>query len=148
MGNIYSGNDIRGRAGETLTTEYVWNVGKAFSDWLPDEGDVAVARTENADESTVHALIEGLLLMGRDVIDLRVGDTQTVNTGMVDYHAIGGALVGQDTADNLVVITLFDPQGAPVTDLTGLKDVLERVESGNFLPAATKGSLKTIATKE
>jgi phosphomannomutase len=42
MGNTFSAYDIRGRIEESLTVEYTWTVGKAFADWLPEQGSVVV----------------------------------------------------------------------------------------------------------
>ena len=48
MGTIFSATDIRGYVGESITTEYVWNVGKAFSEWLPQDGPVVIVEAETA----------------------------------------------------------------------------------------------------
>jgi hypothetical protein len=142
MGTIFSTDDIRGRAGESLTTEYVWNVGKGLAEWLPEDGNVVVVRSPLADDMTAHALIEGLLLQGRDVIDAGEGDLQTVVGAIGDNKLAGGALVAHDQLDNLEIITLFDARGVVVTSDTGLAEIGQMVESANFVPAATKGSPK------
>lgn len=144
MGNIFSANDIRGHVGESLTTEYVWNVGKAFSEWLPEDGSVVVARTENADDATVHALTEGLLLQGRSVIEAGVSDQQRVINAVVENHAAGAALIDYQKVQNLAVITLFDRRGLVIMDSTGLAEINQLVDAGNFLPAAAKGTLTKI----
>ncbi|MDB5177221.1 MAG: phosphomannomutase, phosphomannomutase [Candidatus Saccharibacteria bacterium] len=142
MGTIFSTNDIRGHAGETLTTEYVWNVGKGLAEWLPDDGTIVVVRSATADDMTVHALIEGALLQGRDVIETGQGDMQTVVRAVSDNQAAGGVLVAHDDLDNLEIITLFDSRGVVITDQTGLSEISQLVEAGNFIPANSKGLLK------
>lgn len=143
MSTIFSAYDIRGVAGDTLSTELAWNVGKAFAEWLPDEGPVVLVMAPTTDLSTVHAITEGLLLQGRDVIEGQ-GTTQLVNDYISDKKVVGGVYVNHEAADNNEVIQLFDATGTAVTDQTGLTDIAQLVESGNFLPAAEKGKVSPL----
>ena len=143
MTTIFSSTDIRGYVGESLTTEYVWNVGKAFADWLQREGDVVVVRTDSADEATAHALIEGILLQGRSVVQT-TGDQTKLITAIVDNKAAGGALIEYEKLQNLAVITLFDERGVAIMDSSGLSEVGQLVDAANFLPAPVKGELKSL----
>ncbi len=144
MGNIFSSTDIRGHVGETFTTEYVWNVGKALAEWLPEEGVIVIVKAESANASTVHALVEGLLLQGRTVIDGGNGDKQSVMAAISDQQAAGGAYVDYNQVQNLAVITLFDAQGVIVTDASGLTEIGQLVDAANFVPAPDKGELKSL----
>jgi hypothetical protein len=142
MGNIFSSTDIRGYVGKTLTKEYVWNVGKGFAEWLPDNGDVVVMQSESANHDMVHALIEGILLQGRSAIDAGVGQHQDVIATIMDKKAAGGAVVEYEEAQNLAVITLFDARGVGVIDSSGLAEINQLVDAANFLPASAKGEVK------
>lgn len=139
MGTIFSDTDIRGSVGDSLTTEYVWNVGKAFAEWLPDEGPIAV---QAAADDTAHALIEGLLLQGRDVVQVASTDPTALTAAITDTKAAGGASVGYEATQNLAVISLFDRQGVPITGSTGLADISQLIEAGNFVPAPDKGEVQ------
>lgn len=139
MTAIFSATDIRGTLGDDLTIEYIWDVGKAFAEWLADDGQVAIMRGSSVDESTVHALTEGVLLQGRSVLDVGTGDPQQLITAIMDKHAAGGVLIEYETIQNLVVITLFDNRGVSLLDSTGLQQITQLVEAGNFLPAPQKG---------
>lgn len=145
MGTIFSAYDIRGRAGETLTTEYVWTVGKAFSDWLPEEGGVVVTRSAGANSTTVHALVEGLLLQGRNVIDSGEGDLPSIVNVIADKAAAGGILVTHDETQNIEIITLFDARGVAITLELGLAAIEELITAGNFVPAVSKGTVATLS---
>ena len=145
MGTIFSTDDIRGRAEETLTTEYVWNIGKALAEWLPQDGDVVIVRSLGANDTTVRALTEGVLLQGRNVIDGGEGGVQETITAVGDDHAAGGILVAHNDLENLEIITFFDAQGVTITDQTGLNQIKELVEAGNFVPAAEKGSVTSLS---
>jgi phosphomannomutase len=143
MGTIFSAYDIRGRVDETLTVEYVWTVGKAFAEWLPQDGNVVLVKGQSVNQATTHAFVEGVLLQGRNVIDCGTGGEQAVVGGIDDNQAAGGVLVNHDDLQNIEIITLFDENGSTVTAEVGLTAIGELVESGNFLPAAQKGILKT-----
>lgn len=138
-------NDIRGRADDTLTTEYAWNVGKALAEWLPEEGAVIIARGENANESTVHALIEGLLLQGRDVYDAGVGDQQVVIGAIADNKVSGGVFFSHDDLQGFEIIAIYDSQGSSITADNGLMDLDQLVEAGNFVPAPAKGEITPLS---
>lgn len=142
MGTVFSAYDIRGRLGENISKEYVWTLGKAFSEYLPDEGKtIVLASTSQADPAIVHAFAEGVMLQGRDVIHLGEGGEQTVNGGINDHKAAGGALINHDGTQNIEIIALYDAAGASITAENGLTTISDLVESGNFLPATTKGEL-------
>lgn len=143
MNTTFSTDDIRGRAGDTLSTEHVWNVGKAFAEWLPDDGAVVIARTSIDDSEIASALTEGVLLQGRDVINAGMDEPQSTINYMNEKHAAGAAVVSHNDADDLVVITLFDMSGNSITDKNGLNDIAQLMESGNLLPAAKKGTVSS-----
>lgn len=138
-------NDIRGRADDSLTTEYAWNVGKAFAEWLPEEGVVVMARSVNANETTAHAVVEGVLLQGRNVVDAGQADQLTVVSAIGDQKAAGGIVVSHDDLQGLEVIELFNAQGVSITAETGLTEIGQLVEAGNFVPAAEKGEITIVA---
>lgn len=144
MGTIFSAYDIRGRIGQTLTVEYAWTVGKAFAEWLTDEEDIVIVRGADADESIVHALTEGLLLQGRDVIDAGEGDQQKAVETIGEKQAAGGVLITHDTLQDIGIITLFDAQGIAVTAERGLEALEQMIDAGNFIPASKKGEVKTV----
>ena len=145
MGSIFSVYDIRGRAADSLSTEYVWNVGKAFAEWLPEDGAIALVKHPDADQTTTHAFVEGVLLQGRNVLDAGTGDQQGVIALLRDGQAVGGAIITHDSLQNIEVITLLNAQGMGITAESGLTEIAELVEAGNFVPAAQKGEVRQAA---
>lgn len=139
MGTVFSAYDIRGRLGDNISIESIWTVGKAFAEWLTEDGLVVVATTDGANESVANAFSEGLLLQGRNVLGVSVADEQAVNTAMTDHQAAGGVLISHDGIQNIEVIALYDARGALIGADSGLSEIDELVQSGNFLPAAKKG---------
>lgn len=141
MSTVFSTQDIRGKFNDSLTTEYAWNVGKAFAEWLTEEGMIVIVRSETSNQSVVHAVIEGLLLQGRNVIDAGIGDWQLVVNTMSDKTAVGGVMISHDTLQGDEVIALFAAQGVAITTDNGLAEIGQLVEAANFDPATQKGTL-------
>ncbi len=141
---MFSSYDIRGRLGESLTNEYVWNVGKALADWLPLDGAVVVVSKSNANAVVIKALIEGLRLQGRNVIDGGQGDEQTLVQISAASRTAGGVLVSHDDLQNVEAISLFQDNAAAINIDNGLQDIAALVDAGNFVPAAVKGDLTSI----
>lgn len=142
MNTIFSSYDIRGRADESLTVEQAWTVGKAVAEWLPEQGVAVVGKSANANEAIANAVIEGLLLQGRNVVQSG-DDQQAVVEAIGTIQAAGGVLVSHDEVQGLEIITLFDTNGVTVTAEKGLMEIAELIEAGNFVPAANKGELTT-----
>jgi phosphomannomutase len=137
--NMFSGFDIRGRYGEGMTKEYVWNVGKALADWLPEEGPVIVAHSEKANPEVLSAVVEGLRLQGRAVIDGGVGDKAAMVHLSGTTQAAGGVVVSHDELEDLETLELFQETATPITSDNGLSEIAALIEAGNFVPAAIKG---------
>lgn len=137
----FTSYDIRGKLKEGVSLEFAWNVGKAMADWLPTYGKVAVQRSVGAEERLVGAIVEGLRLQGRDVVDSDSGDKQVLTARIVNDGLSGGVLVSHDIDQDVCVIELLDEKGQLIVSENGLKDISELVGAGNFVPAATKGEL-------
>lgn len=141
MSIVFSTQDIRGKLGESLTPEYLWNVGKAFAEWLAEDGIVVIVRSESVAVATTHPIVEGLLLQGRTVVDAGIGDWQVVVNTMSDRTAVGGIAVTHDDLQGHEIITLFGPQGVAITTDNGLTEIGQLIEAANFEPAPQKGTL-------
>lgn len=136
--------DIRSTDGLALTVDYAWNIGKALADWLPTDGRVIVANVAT-DSRIADALIEGLRLQGRAVISGgNLGKEQVSERITVD-HLSSGVLVGYDELQHTPTIEVYLHDGHLVTSETGLTDIINVAQSGNFVPAAVKGELTALA---
>jgi len=141
---FFTSYDIRGTLKDGASLEFAWNVGKAMADWLPTYGKVTIIRGENADERLFGAIIEGLRLQGRDVVDGSNGNKEMLVSRITDDRLSGGILVSHDSEQDVCVIELFDDKAQQVVSETGLKIIAELVGAGNFVPSATKGELTAI----
>ncbi|HET6746665.1 MAG TPA: hypothetical protein VFH06_00990 [Candidatus Saccharimonadales bacterium] len=132
--------DIRGKGDADLTVDVAWNVGKALADWLPMGGAVAVVYVPTH-HHIANAIIEGLRLQGRDVIDGGHGDKDAVGSRISTSKLAGGVVVGFDDLEKTATIELYGEDGKLLGSDTGLREIHELVQAGNFVPAAVKGEL-------
>lgn len=137
---LISAYDIRGTEETGLTVECAWNVGKALADWLPTTGRVIVVYQPNQ-KHVSDAVIEGIRLQGRTVVDGGNGDKESAKTSIKDAGLSGAAVVGFDDLEKVITIELYREDAKLIDSESGLKDILELVQAGNFVPAATKGEL-------
>ena len=136
---LISASDIRGAEETELTVDVAWNIGKAVADWLPRHGAVVVVYLPTQ-HRLAGAIIEGLRLQGRDVIDGGHGDGEALITYIMTNDLAGGVRVGYDDDDKKVTIELYDAEAHLVVD-SGLEEIRRLVEAGNFVPAVGRGQL-------
>lgn len=137
---LLSAYDIRGTETTGLTVDCAWNVGKALADWLPTMGNVVVVYRPDQ-KHLADAVVEGLRLQGRNVINGGNGDKEVAKTYIKNGGLSGAAVIGFDELEKLVTIELYRDEAKLIDSQTGLKDILELVQAGNFVPAAVKGEL-------
>ncbi len=94
INNIFKSYDVRGKVGSELTPELLTKIGRAFADWLPNDGKVAVGRDMRPDSAELAAaLIAGLRKQGRDVIDIGEITTDMIYFAVGSMELAGGAVV-------------------------------------------------------
>lgn len=147
---IFKAYDIRGKVGTELTPEVCWNIGQALADWLPNDGAVAVGRDMRPDsEELAQAVIEGLRLQGREVIDIGLVSTDMIYFAVGKFGLAGGAMVtASHNPGEYNGIKLCREEAKPIGIETGLADIRDAALAGNFTPASKKGELKTQDVKE
>jgi len=91
---IFKAYDVRGKVGSELTPTVLHTIGRAFDDWLPTEGKVAVGRDMRPNSAELAtALIEGLRKQGRDVVDIGQVTTDMIYYAVGSNNYAGGAVV-------------------------------------------------------
>jgi phosphomannomutase len=137
---LISKYDIRGTEESGLTLECAWNIGKALADWLTTNGDIVVMYMPMQSD-TARAVIEGLRLQGRNVIDGGSGDKEAAKSYISSVGLSGAVVIGYDDTDKVIVIELYKEDSSRIEMESGLKQIRELVLAGNFVPAAVKGEL-------
>jgi ribosomal protein L7Ae-like RNA K-turn-binding protein len=141
---LISSYDIRGTEQTGLTVECAWNVGKAVADWLPALGSVAVMYVPTHDEMG-RAVVEGLRLQGRAVVDGGNGDKEAAKSYISTAKPAGAVVIGVDELEKMITIEVYQHEAKLVDIHSGLSEIHALVEAGNFVPAAQKGELTRIA---
>jgi phosphomannomutase len=141
--SVFKAYDIRGIAGKQVTAELAHAVGRAFADWLPKAGPVAVGRDMRLDSKEIaDALIEGLREQGRDVWDIGLVTSDMINFAVAHHGLAGGGMVtashnpGQDDG-----IKLCREEAKPVGRETGLLDIKLALKRDHYKPSSHKGEI-------
>lgn len=135
---IFKAYDIRGKVGSELTPAVCEKIGRAFADWLPKQGLIAVGRDMRPDSGELaDALIKGLVLQGRDVWDLGLVTSDMSYWAVGKYNLAGSAMItashnpGKDNG-----VKLYRDGVIAVALDSGLDEIRDSVLSENFKPAA------------
>ena len=140
---LISAYDIRGTEDTGLTIDCAWNAGKALADWLSADGDIVVAYTSEY-KKLAEAVIEGLRLQGRNVIDAGTSEKDFVTSYIVTGGLAGAVLIGFDEMEKVITIEFYQEGGKLIDRESGLKEICDSVRAGNFVPSASKGSLRSL----
>ncbi|MDD4103000.1 MAG: phosphomannomutase/phosphoglucomutase, partial [Kiritimatiellae bacterium] len=135
MAGIFKAYDIRGIYGKDLHDETAYKIGRAFATFTGARKVVVARDIRPHSEPLFTALARGLTEQGADVIDIGYGSTP------MSYFANGKL-----GADGSVMITashnpaewngfkLCRAQAVPISGATGIMDIEQLVQSGNFAP--------------
>jgi phosphomannomutase len=140
---IFKAYDIRGKVGSQLTPALVIKVGKAFADWLPTAGTVAVGRDMRPDSKELaQALIDGLRAQGRDIIDVGEVTSDMIYFAVGKYNLAGSAVVtASHNPGEYNGIKLYRNKVIAIGLDSGLSEIRDAALSETFKPpAATPGN--------
>lgn len=147
--DMFKAYDVRGKVGSELNDDVCRAIGRAFADWLPEEGIVAVGydmRPDSADLAT--ALIDGLRAQGRDVWDIGQVTSDMIYFAVGKWDLAGGAVVtASHNPGEYNGIKLYRDKVTPVGLDSGLDAIRDAVASNTFkeeaaqLGAITKRSI-------
>lgn len=141
---LISAYDIRGTEDTGLTIDCAWNAGKALADWLVGDGDIAVAYLPEY-KKLGEAVIEGLRLQGRNVVDVGAGDQQFVTSYVTTGGLAGAVMIGFDEMAKVITIAFYNEKGKLIDRESGLREICDCVRAGNFVPSVAKGTLRLLS---
>ncbi len=146
ISEVFKAYDVRGKVGSQLTDGLARDIAKAFADWLPAKGIVAVGRDMRPDSAELaSAFIEGLRQQGREVWDIGQVTSDMIYFAVGRYSLAGGAVITASHnpgADN--GIKLYRDQVIAVGLDSGLGEIRDAVLAAKFKPAAKQsGDYKT-----
>ncbi len=139
IAEIFKSYDIRGKVGAQLTNDSVRDIARAYADWLPTQGTVAVGHDMRPDSAELaHAFMEGLQSQGYDVWDIGLVTSDMIYFAVGKWNLAGGAVITASHnpgADN--GIKLYRDQVVAVGLDAGLGAIRDKYLASEFNPPAT-----------
>jgi phosphomannomutase len=145
LNSIFKAYDVRGKVGSELTADVAQKIGKAMADWLPEAGSVAVGRDMRPDSAELaNAIIDGLRLQGRDVIDIGQVTSDMIYFAVGQLKLAGGLMVtASHNPGEYNGIKLCREDAKPIGQQTGLFEIRDAIIADQFKPAAeTPGNVE------
>jgi len=137
--------DIRGKLGEQLNTDVAYRVGRAFAQHTQAKSVVVGGDIRLTSEELKHALAEGLMAGGTNVIDLGLAGTEHIYFATSHLQCDGGIVV---TASHNPIdyngMKLVRENSKPISGDTGLFDIQALAEKNDFVEVETQGTLTTV----
>ncbi|MDR1970153.1 MAG: phosphomannomutase/phosphoglucomutase [Candidatus Nomurabacteria bacterium] len=138
---IFKAYDVRGKVGTQLNNDVVERIGRAFADWLPTKGPVAVGHDMRPDSAELaEAFAKGLTEQGRDVYYVGLITSDMVYYAVGEWKLAGGATItashnpGKDNG-----IKLYRDQVIAVGLDSGLDEIRDAATANQFSIADKPG---------
>ncbi|HSW37846.1 MAG TPA: phosphomannomutase/phosphoglucomutase [Candidatus Saccharimonadales bacterium] len=140
---IFKAYDVRGKVGTELTAEVAERIGRAFAQWLPEDGAVAVGRDMRPDSKELaDAIIKGLTEQGRDVWDIGEVTSDMIYFAVGDNKLAGGVMVTASHNPGAYNGIKFCREGANGVGLdTGLAEIRDAAKANSFTPSPKPGQV-------
>lgn len=133
--------DVRGRVPEQLNEDVAYRIGRAFAVYLKPNKIVVGKDTRLSSDSICDALTNGLLDSGVDVYDIGLCGTEEVYFATFDQNMDGGIMVtGSHNPVDYNGMKIVREGSKPISSDTGLLDIKEIAESGNFPEVSKRGT--------
>jgi phosphomannomutase len=136
---IFKSYDIRGKVGTQLTPDSVRNIARAYADWLPTHGTVAVGHDMRPDSAQLaEAFMDGLMKQGYDVWDIGLVTSDMIYFAVGKHALAGGTVItASHNPGNENGIKLYRDQVIAVGLEAGLSTVRDNFLAGIIAPPAT-----------
>ena len=139
--------DIRGKLGEQLDTDVAYRIGRAFGEYQQAKTVVLGGDVRATSEALKLALADGLMDAGVDVIDLGMTGTEEVYFATFHLGVCGGIEV---TASHNPLdyngMKLVQQGARPISSDSGLLQIKQLAEQGDFTTASQRGSYRQQST--
>lgn len=148
ISEIFKSYDIRGEVDSQLNAESVKNIARAYADWLPTKGIVAVGHDMRPDSANLaEAFMSGLQEQGYDVWDIGLVTSDMIYFAVGNWKLAGGAVItashnpGKDNG-----IKLYRDEVVAVGLEAGLAEIRDAVLEQKFEAPAGKPGERTAKT--
>ena len=133
--------DIRGKLGTELNEEIAYNIGRAYGQIYQPKTIVVGCDVRLTSESLKQATIQGLNDAGVNVLDLGLTGTEEVYFGAFHLDVQGGIeITASHNPMDYNGMKLVHENARPIGAESGLKEIKDLAESGDFLDIKIKGT--------
>ena len=141
--DCFKAYDVRGRVPEDLDEDIAYRIGRAYAAFVKPK-TVAVGRDIRlTSPSLSDALQRGLTDSGVDVLDIGIGGTELVYFATANRGLDGGIMVtASHNPPNYNGMKMVKAGARPISADTGLVDIRELAERGEFPQAARGGRIE------
>lgn len=138
---IFKAYDVRGKVGSELTPEVTKKIGRAFADWLPNEGPVAVGRDMRPDsQELAESLVQGLAAQGREVWDIGEVTSDMIYFAVGANNLAGGVMItASHNPGEYNGIKFCREEAKPVGETSGLFEVRDLALKDDFHTSGEPG---------
>ncbi len=140
--SCFKAYDIRGRVPDELNEDVAYRVGRAFVEFLNAKRVVVGHDIRLTSDELTNALAKGITDAGADVVHIGQCGTEEVYFGAFSLDVDGGICV---TASHNPMdyngMKLVREGSRPISSDTGLLEIKQRAEAGEFADPARKGEL-------
>ncbi|MGF1548227.1 MAG: phosphomannomutase [Thiotrichales bacterium] len=146
--DCFKAYDVRGRVPEQLNAEIAWRIGRAFAEYFkPLRVAVGYDIRETSPE-LARNIAQGLVDGGSDVLDIGMCGTEEIYHATAHFSLDGGIMV---TASHNPIeyngLKLVRRDAQPVSGDSGLFDIRDLAQAGEFAPAARPGSITPLQAR-
>ena len=140
--------DIRGRIPDQLNEDIAYRIGRAYAAWLKPKNVVVGYDIRLTSESLCNSLSKGLLDAGVDVINIGQCGTEEIYFATSHLQTSGGIVVtASHNPKDYNGMKLVREDSKPISGDTGLNEIKDIAEAGDFAPIARRGTLTRQDTK-
>ncbi len=146
--DCFKAYDIRGRLPDQLNEDIAWRIGRAYAQLIKPQQVVIGHDVRASSQSLSNALAKGLTEGGSDVLDIGLCGTEEIYHATFSQKLDGGIMV---TASHNPIdyngMKLVREQSKPISGDTGLGEIQELAESGNFSASDRVGKVTPVSFK-
>jgi len=141
---IFGAYDIRGKVPHELTPEVAKNIGRAMADYVA-AGQVAVGRDMRPDsEQLAQSVTEGLIMQGREVVDLGQITSDMMYFAVGKYGYSGGAMItASHNPGEYNGLKLTNKGVVPIAGEQGLLQIKQALIDDNYSEPTQGGKVVT-----
>ena len=147
--SLFKAYDLRGKVPEDLNEDIAYRIGAAYANIYQPQKVVVGYDIRLESPGLAQALRNGLSDGGVDVLDIGLCGTEEVYFATFHRQLDGGIMVtASHNPKGHNGMKLVGPEARPISIDTGLRDIQQRVESGDIATSNPKGSVTSEHRKE